>query len=79
MVHTILIYAKIVNPAGACVALQALISHLLAFVGVGRTPPLVVLARAMPGAGHGSQKFKPSSVLEESCSCGWYFLFEDWK
>lgn len=45
MVHTILIYAKIVNPAGACVALQVLISHLLAFVGMGRTPPLVVLAR----------------------------------
>ncbi|KAJ6982560.1 LEAF RUST 10 DISEASE-RESISTANCE LOCUS RECEPTOR-LIKE PROTEIN KINASE-like 1.5 [Populus alba x Populus x berolinensis] len=36
----------------------------LQYNGVGRTPPLVVLAKAMPGAGHGTQKFKPSSVLE---------------
>jgi len=28
-----------------------------------------LIDQAMPGAGHGSQKFKPSSVLEVSAFC----------
>lgn len=45
MIHTILMYARIAKPVGACVDLQVLISHLLAFVRMGRTPQPVVLAK----------------------------------
>jgi hypothetical protein len=38
-------YERIAKPVGACVDLQVLISHLLAFVRMGRTPQPVVLAK----------------------------------
>ncbi|KAJ6726635.1 WALL-ASSOCIATED RECEPTOR KINASE 3-LIKE [Salix purpurea] len=42
---------------------SVLISHLLAFVGMGRTPQPVVLAKAMRGAGHGRTLALVAAIL----------------